>query len=82
VEAHGLALIFGALLRWPARRHAERYWHLAAACVHILLGAANLLFWDSFTTFHMVVPGVLATVAHGVFTVVELSAWVAGRSQS
>src|SRR5262245_41278093 len=62
VEAHGLAFIIGVLLLTVAARDGRRFWHALGAAVHLLLGAANLVFWDSFIVFGVVTMGVVATV--------------------
>lgn len=69
-EAHGLAVLMGILL-WRASASPERFWHQFAIIVHILLGCANLLFWNSFVQLDFVLPGVVATVFHGIFIVSE-----------
>ena len=40
------------------------FWHVFAAAVHVSLGGANIVFFDSFTTFGLVPMGVAATVLH------------------
>ncbi|HEY5876434.1 MAG TPA: hypothetical protein VIT64_14090 [Ilumatobacteraceae bacterium] len=67
VEAHGLAAMIGVALLWAARQPDRRSFHWFAIAAHIFLGAANLIFWNSFVEFDFVAPGVLATVAHVVF---------------
>jgi hypothetical protein len=47
-EAHGLAFLIGVLLIRVAAADTKRFWHGFAACVPVLLGGANLLFWSSF----------------------------------
>src|SRR5262245_58604800 len=49
-EAHGLAFILGVLL-W--RAPPIRMWHLTGAAIHILLGSANLAFWQIFVASDM-----------------------------
>jgi len=71
VEAHGLAVLIGLLLVVIARRDGRRYWHGFALAVHLLLGAANLVFWQSFVTFAIVPVGVGTTIAHGMFAVAQ-----------
>lgn len=71
IEAHGLALIFGVLL-WRAERSAG--WHLTAAAIHVLLGTANLLFWNFFIVADVLVVGYVTTILHWSFVVVELAA--------
>ena len=71
IEAHGLALIIGVLL-W--RAEATRAWHLAAAAVHILLGTANLVFWQIFVAADMLLVGYVTTALHGLFAALQLVA--------
>lgn len=71
VEAHGLALIIGVLL-W--RAEPSRTWHLAAAAVHLLLGTANLVFWQIFVFAGVLVMGYATTALHGLFLVLQLAA--------
>jgi hypothetical protein len=76
VEAHGLALIFGVLfLRAAAGSDIEAFWHGTGAIVHLLLGGANLLFWQSFVTFDLVPMGIVATAFHAVFALAQ--SWAA-----
>jgi hypothetical protein len=65
-EAHGLAVLMGLLL-WRASANPEKFWHLFAVVIHILLGGANLLFWNSFVQLDFVLPGIIATILHGLF---------------
>lgn len=81
VEAHGLAFIIGVLLLVVAMRDLRRFWHVLAAAVHTLLGAANLVFWDSFVVFGMVPMGVAATVVHFVFVAAHAGAFVVSRNR-
>lgn len=76
VEAHGLAFLIGVLLLAVARKDVNRFWHAFAAAVHVLLGGANLVFWDSFTAFGVLPMGVAATVAHALFVVLHVEALV------
>ncbi len=69
-EAHGLAVLMGVLL-WRASADPQKFWHGFAVVVHIFLGIANLLFWNSFVQLDFVTPGTVATVFHGVFVVSE-----------
>ena len=69
-EAHGLAVVIGILL-WRAAAEPQLFWHQLAVGVHILLGGANLLFWDSFVQLDFVAPGIVATVFHGLFIALE-----------
>ena len=47
-------LILGVLL-W--RAEPLRSWHLTAAAVHVLLGTANLVFWQIFIAADMLAGG-------------------------
>lgn len=79
VEAHGLALILGITL-W--RVPSSPPWHLTAAAIHLLLGAANLTFWNIFVESDMLALGYLSTILHGVFMALQLTAAVASGSAS
>jgi len=61
IEAHGLALIFSVLL-WRAA--PLRSWHLTAAAVDVLLGTANLVFWQVFIAGDMLAAGYITTSMH------------------
>lgn len=69
-EAHGLAVLMGILL-WRASAEPQKIWHVFAVIVHILLGGANLLFWNSFVQLDFVTPGIVATIFHGIFILSE-----------
>jgi hypothetical protein len=77
VEAHGLAFILGVLL-WRAA--PERSWHLTAAAVHVLLGTANLVFWQIFIAADMLPVGYITTSLHGLFVALQLAAATAAGS--
>lgn len=77
-EAHGLAVLMGILL-WRAAANPQKFWHQLAVIIHILLGGANLLFWNSFIQLDFVAPGIVATVFHGIFVVLE--AYCAWRTE-
>ena len=70
VEAHGLAFIIGVLL-W--RAETLRLWHLTAVAVHILLGTANLVFWQIFIAT-MLAAGYITTSLHWLFVALQLAA--------
>jgi hypothetical protein len=73
LEAHGLALLIGVLLIGVAAADPRRSWHGFAACVHVLLGGANVLFWHSFVAWGLVPAGAIATAFHGLFLVAQLA---------
>jgi hypothetical protein len=77
VEAHGLAFIIGVLL-WRAA--ATRAWHFTAAAVHVLLGTANLVFWQAFVAGDMLVVGYVTTALHWLFVGLQLAAAQAAGS--
>jgi hypothetical protein len=75
-EAHGLAFLAGLLLIFAASAEPQRFWHAFALSLHLLLGAANLTFWQSFVIWELVAAGVVATALHGVFVVGHLACWI------
>ena len=81
LEAHGLAFLIGVLLIGVAASEPKRYWHGFAACVHLLLGGANLLFWHSFVVWGLVPMGIVATAFHCLFLVAQLVFFVRSSTQ-
>ena len=79
VEAHGLAAIVGIALLSVATRDGRRFWHVMAAVVHVLLGSANLVFFDAFIAWGLVPAGVASTVAHVVFVIAHVAAYAVSR---
>ena len=73
LEAHGLALLIGVTLLRAARA-PQAFWHLFAVIVHMLLGGANLLFWQSFVAWGLVPAGAGATIVHGLLILANLIA--------
>ena len=71
IEAHGLAFIIGVLL-W--RAEPARAWHLTAVAVHLLLGTANLVFWQIFIATDMLLMGYVTTGLHWAFAGLQLLA--------
>jgi hypothetical protein len=69
IEAHGLALIIGILL-W--RAEPSRSWHLTGAAVHVLLGTANLVFWQIFIAADALLGGYVTTSLHWLFAGLQL----------
>lgn len=68
IEAHGLAFLLGIQM-W--RAEASRAWHLTAVAIHVLLGTANLVFWQFFVAADMLVVGYVTTALHGLFVVLQ-----------
>jgi hypothetical protein len=75
-EAHALALL-AAIVILAHRNATHARWHWFAAAVHLVLGAANLFFWTSFTTYGLVAMGVIATGMHVTFVALNLIAGLA-----
>jgi len=71
VEAHGLAAILGVVL-W--RAIPDRGWHLTAVAIEVLLGTANLVFWQLYVDADVLMVGYVTTVLHWVFAVLQLRA--------
>jgi hypothetical protein len=81
LEAHGLACLIGLLLIGVAAPEPKRAWHGFAAGVHVLLGGANLLFWQSFVVWGLATMGGIATVFHGLFLVAHIYYFVRASTQ-
>jgi hypothetical protein len=77
IEAHGLALILSVLL-WRAA--PERSWHLTALAVEVLLGTANLVFWQIFVAADVLAAGYITTSLHWIFAVLQLLASMPPRN--
>jgi hypothetical protein len=60
----------------------ERSWHLTAAAVHVLLGAANLVFWQIFIAADMLAVGYITTALHGLFVALQLLAATAAKDRA
>jgi hypothetical protein len=65
-------------LLWRAA--PERSWHLAAAAIHVLLGTANLVFWQIFVAGDMLATGYVTTSLHWLFVALQLAAAALGRA--
>jgi hypothetical protein len=74
VEAHGLALILAVLL-WRAA--PGRSWHLTAAAMEVLLGTANLAFWQMFVDTGALAVGYVTTILHWTFVAAQCLAALA-----
>ena len=78
VEAHGLALILGVIL---LRAQPSRGTHVVAVAVHVLLGSANLAFWQLFVSADQLTMGYLTTGFHWFFAGLQLfAAWASPPS--
>lgn len=73
VEAHGLAMLtgFAALI---FARNGGTYWHLHLALTHMLLGGANIAFFQVFREVGGEAGGVAVTVAHFGFVLAHAMA--------
>jgi hypothetical protein len=75
-EAHLLAFILAVLILIH-RKSEGPTWNWTAAGIHLLLGSANLMFWQIFVDAGQLPLGIISTSAHGVFFVLELIAALA-----
>jgi hypothetical protein len=80
-EAHGLAALIGLMMFHASLGRPKRSWHLYAMGVHLLLGGANLLFWDSFVRLDFVAPGIVATVFHGAFILAQAGCYTQAKTE-
>ena len=71
LEAHGLALIL-SVLWWRAM--PSRTWHMTAAFAELLLGTANLVFWEIFTVADVIAVGYASSALHLLFAALNLAA--------
>jgi hypothetical protein len=71
IEAHGLALILSVLL-WRAA--PTRSWLLTAIAVEVLLGTANLVFWEMFVASDALLLGYVTTALHWTFALAQFIA--------
>jgi hypothetical protein len=78
IEAHGLAFILGLHLLWA---EPKRSWHLTGFGVHLLLGSANLAFWQFFVVSDTLIMGVVTTVFHWIFVALHLAALISVRQK-
>jgi hypothetical protein len=63
VEAHGLAII-SAVLLYRFSLGDRRTGHVLGAMIHILLGTANLIFWQLFLDVNQLPLGYITTSFH------------------
>ena len=80
VEAHGLAAVIGVVFLVVGARDRRRFWHGFALAVHLLLGAANLVFWQSFVDFGTTSLGGVGTTAHVLFATAQAWSLVVSRT--
>lgn len=73
LEAHGLAVLIGLLLI-VHRNAADSHWHWIASATHVLLGAANLMFWPAFEQYNLVPMGIVATAMHMFLAATQFAA--------
>lgn len=71
VEAHGLAVILAVLL-WRAVPTPAS--HLTAVALEMLLGTANLFFWQMFVATDALAVGYVTTLLHWTFVFAHLYA--------
>ena len=73
IEAHGLAFIIAATI---VAMGYDRRWHPVLLAIHVLLGTANLVFWQFFIASHALTMGYVTTIAHWLFVAGHLLALV------
>jgi hypothetical protein len=74
VEAHGLAIIVSVLLFRYASALDRRTGHGLGIMAHILMGTANLIFWQLFLTTNQLALGYITTSYHWIFVTMHLFA--------
>jgi len=79
VEAHGLAFIIGVAL-WGVAPLGR--WHLTGAAIAVLLGASNVVFWQTFIALDLLPAGYVTTSLHCVFAVLQLVAAASARTSA
>jgi hypothetical protein len=77
VEAHGLAVIL-AIVVW--NQAPARWTHLAALAMAVLLGTANLAFWEMFVATGALTVGYVTTTLHWTFVAAQSAAWISAKS--
>jgi len=84
VEAHGLALIAGlaGLAALRTSTATPRHWHAHFAAVHLLLGGANLAFFQVFVMIGGTTGGIAVTAVHFAFAAAQLACLVRHRAPS
>lgn len=75
-EAHVLAFILAVVILMH-RKTESATWNWIAAGIHLLLGSANLMYWQIFVDAGQLPLGIIATSAHALFFVLEFGAAVA-----
>ena len=69
-------LVFSVMLK-----DLKPHWHLYLALVCLLLGGANLLFWDSFAKVGLVAAGYIATSLHILFFGLQSFSFIKSRKE-
>jgi hypothetical protein len=77
VEAHGLAVLTGIAAMAALAGGPRRYWHWHLAATHILLGGANIAFFEVFERVGARGGGIGVTAVH--FSLVALQIAYAAR---
>ena len=73
VEAHGLAVLTG-IAAWAGRaRSSRRYWHWHLAATHLLLGGANIAFFDVFERVRAWPGGIGVTAVHFALVILQIA---------
>lgn len=80
VEAHGLAVLTGFAACIVGAR-AARYWHWHLALTHLLLGGANIAFFEVFENVGARGAGMAVTAVHFAFVALQAGAALFGSGR-
>lgn len=73
IEAHGLAILVGAMA-WAKAGTGGRALHLQLAAAHLLLGGANTAFFSVFEALGGAAQGIAVTAVHFSLTIANAAA--------
>jgi hypothetical protein len=71
VEAFGLAALLGIIFVRVSRTEHAAFWNVVAGLAHAMMATCNIMFWPLFEQSEMTTPGLIATIAHLAFVVLE-----------
>lgn len=80
VEAHGLAVLTGIAVCTSLAGRSRRYWHWHLAATHVLLGGANVAFFEVFEQVGARAGGIGVTAVHFSLVILQIAFAVRGRS--
>lgn len=79
VEAHGLAVLTGIAACTGFAGRSRRYWHWHLAATHLLLGGANIAFFQVFEQVGARAGGIGITAVHVCLVIVQVAFAARGR---